>query len=76
MESQLNRGNTMPRPYESQKRWKKENALQLKVEINRNQNPELYSLFLAIDGSRGTLAREMLEYARKNMPSLQTKSPD
>lgn len=57
----------------SQTKWKSENVTVVKVDINRNQTPELFQLFANCSGSRGTLAREMLEYARKNMPDLQNK---
>lgn len=54
---------TMAKVPESQTRWKKENKVQIALDINRNQDPELYDLFIDLQGGRGTLARQMLREA-------------
>lgn len=48
--------------------WEAQNVIQVKVKINRNQDPELYSLFATAE-SRSGLARDLLNQAIKNLPS-------
>lgn len=43
--------------------WEQENVIKLTVKINRNQDPELFELFTREEGSRGTLAKELLRKA-------------
>lgn len=59
----MNWSNTMSKVPESQLRWKKENKVQIALDINRNQDPELYDLFIDLQGGRGTLARQLLREA-------------
>lgn len=48
--------------------WEAQNVIQVKVKINRNQDPELYALFSRAE-SRSGLARDLLNQAIKNLPS-------
>lgn len=59
----MNWSNTMSKVPESQTRWKAENVATVKIDINRNQDPELYDLFIDLQGGRGTLARQLLREA-------------
>ena len=52
----------------SKVRWEAENVLKIGLKINRNQDPELYSLFATAE-SRSGLARDLLNQAIKNPPS-------
>ena len=52
----------------SKVRWEAENVLKIGLKINRNQDPELYSLFATAE-SRSGLARDLLNQAIKNSPS-------
>lgn len=46
--------------------WEAQNVIQVKVKINRNQDPELYALFTRAE-SRSGLARDLMNQAiRKN----------
>ena len=47
--------------------WEAENIVQVKVKINRNQDPELYELLTKADSKSGT-ARELL---RAGLTTLQ-----
>lgn len=44
--------------------WEKENVIQVKVKINRNQDPELYEL-LSKAPSKSGLARDLMNRAIK-----------
>lgn len=44
----------------SQTRWKAANVVSVKIDISKNRDPELYELFSNIQGSRGTVAKQML----------------
>ena len=46
--------------------WEAENIVQVKVKINRNQDPELYALFTREDGSRSAKAKDLM---RKGLES-------
>jgi hypothetical protein len=43
--------------------WEAENVIKLTVKINRNQDPELFTLFSQESGSRGALVKELLRRA-------------
>lgn len=45
--------------------WEAQNVIQVKVKINRNQDPELYELFTKAT-SRSGLARDLMTQAIKN----------
>lgn len=46
--------------------WEAQNVIQVKVKVNRNQDPELYALFTRAE-SRSGLARDLMNQAiRKN----------
>lgn len=42
--------------------WEKENVIQVKVKVNRNQDPELYDL-LQQASSKSGLARDLMKQA-------------
>lgn len=42
--------------------WEAQNVIQVKVKINRNQDPDLYALFASAE-SRSGLARDLLNQA-------------
>lgn len=44
-------------------RWEAENVIKLAIKINRNQDPELYELFTREQGSRGALAKALMNQA-------------
>ena len=52
----------MPDP-KSKTAWEKENVVQLTIKINRNQDPELYELFTREAGSKGALAKALMNQA-------------
>lgn len=57
----------MPDP-KSKTAWEKENVVQLTIKINRNQDPELYELFTRESGSKGALAKALMNQAIKQTP--------
>lgn len=46
----------------SKTRWEAENVVQVKIKVNRNQDPELYHLLQQADNKAG-LVRELLKKA-------------
>ena len=48
--------------------WERENVIKLTVKINRNQDPELYELFTGESGSKGALAKSLMNQAIKQAP--------
>lgn len=44
--------------------WEAENVIQVKVKVNRNQDPELYKLMQQADSKSG-LARDLMNQAIK-----------
>ena len=56
----------------SQTRWKAENVVSVKIDISRNADPDLYDLFCDIQGSRGSLARELLREALEARKAKET----
>ena len=50
------------RDTEAKQNWEKENAIPVTVRINKNQDPELYELFMKAD-SRSNAARELMQLA-------------
>lgn len=40
--------------------WEAENIVQVKIKINRNQDPELYELFTREQGSRSAAAKDLM----------------
>jgi hypothetical protein len=48
--------------YPSKIRWEAENVIQVKVKINRNQDPELFELFTRAKSKSG-LARDLMKKA-------------
>ena len=48
--------------------WERENVIKLTVKINRNQDPGLYELFTREQGSRGALAKDLMNQAIKQNP--------
>lgn len=46
--------------YPSKVAWERDNVIKLTVKINRNQDPELYELFTREQGSRGSLAKDLM----------------
>lgn len=58
-------GDPMP-DSKSKTAWEAQNVIQVKVKVNRNQDPELYALFTRAE-SRSGLARDLMNQAiRKN----------
>lgn len=47
--------------------WEAQNVIQVKVKINRNQDPELYELFTKAPSKSG-LARDLMNQAIKQTP--------
>lgn len=47
--------------------WEAKNVIQVKVKINRNQDPELYELFTKAPSKSG-LARDLMNQAIKQTP--------
>ena len=47
--------------------WESQNVIQVKVKINRNQDPELYELFTKAPSKSG-LARDLMNQAIKQTP--------
>ena len=47
---------------EAKKAWERDNVIQVKIKINRNQNPELYDQ-LQQDVSKSGLARDLMKQA-------------
>lgn len=45
--------------------WEKENVVHITVKINRNTDPELYELFTREQGSKGALAKNLMNQAIK-----------
>lgn len=45
--------------------WEKENVIQVKVKVNRNQDPELFDL-LQQASSKSGLARDLMKQALSN----------
>lgn len=45
--------------------WEKENVVQITIKINRNTEPELYELFTREPGSKGALAKALMNQAIK-----------
>ena len=52
----------------SKNRWEAENVVKLTVKINRNQDPELYELFTRESGSKGALAKSLMNQAISKAP--------
>ena len=52
----------MAKDYPSKTRWEAENVIQVKVKINRNQDPDLYELFTKAESKSG-LARDLMKKA-------------
>ena len=46
--------------------WERENVIKLTVKINRNQDPELFELFTKEQGSRGALAKLLMNQGIQN----------
>lgn len=46
--------------------WERENVIKLTVKINRNQEPELFELFTRENGSKSSLAKELLRAGLTN----------
>lgn len=42
--------------------WEKENVIQVKIKVNRNQDPELFDLLQQADSKSG-LARDLMKQA-------------
>lgn len=57
----------MPDP-KSKTAWEKANVVQVTLKINRNQDPELYELFTRETGSKGALAKSLMNQAIKQAP--------
>lgn len=54
--------------YPSKIAWEKENIVEVKVKVNRNQDPELFSMISAAESRSGAareLMREALEARKK-----------
>ena len=49
--------------------WEAENVIKITVKINRNQDPELYELFTREEGSKGALAKSLMNQAIHQNPS-------
>lgn len=47
-------------------RWEKENAVQVLVKVNRNQNPDLYRILSQSESKSGT-ARQLMQLGLKAM---------
>lgn len=47
---------------EAKKAWERDNVIQVKIKINRNQDPELYDL-LQQAASKSGLARDLMKQA-------------
>lgn len=58
----------MPDP-KSKTEWEKANVVQITLKINRNQDPELYELFTREQGSKGALAKSLMNQAIRQTPS-------
>lgn len=52
----------------SKTRWEAENVIQVKVKINRNQDPELYELLTKAESKSG-LARDLMNQAIGKNPT-------
>ena len=50
----------------SKSRWEAENVVKLTIKINRNQDPDLHELFTREQGSKGSLAKELLRAGLTN----------
>ena len=46
--------------------WERENVIKLTVNINRNQDPELFEIFTREEGSRSALAKNLMNQGLKN----------
>ena len=49
----------------SKTKWEAENVIKLMVKVNRNQDPELYELFTGEQGSKSTLAKQLMREIAK-----------
>ena len=55
---------SIPDP-KSKTAWERENVIKLTIKVNRNQDPELYELFTRESGSKGSLAKSLMNQALK-----------
>jgi hypothetical protein len=56
----------------SKLRWEKENMVQVIVKVNRNQDPELYTLLTKADSKSGT-ARDLMRAGLTTLQHNETK---
>lgn len=49
--------------------WERDNVIKVTLKINRNTDPELYELFTREQGSKGALAKKLMNQAIKQTPT-------